>query len=100
MRTFAPSWCNPTGRSRTGGGIRRRPAAELGCGRTGRPLVSAAVVPGGSGRASGPTRAVTGRRAERFLTSSSVCAIRGLRTSWSGADVSGGRSNYPIDNME
>jgi hypothetical protein len=36
MRTFAPSWCNPTGRSRTGGRIRCRPAARPGRGRTKR----------------------------------------------------------------
>ena len=45
----------------------------------------AAVVPDGSGRASGPTRAVTGSRVERFLTSTSACAIRGPRISSSGA---------------
>jgi hypothetical protein len=50
-----------------------------------RPLVTAAVVPGGCGRASGPTRAVTGSRAERFVTSTSACAIRDPRTSKSGA---------------
>jgi hypothetical protein len=77
MRTFAHSWRDPTGRSRTGGGIRCRPAAELGCGRTRQPLVSAAVVPGGRGRASGPTRAVTGSRAQRFRT-----VDFGLRDPW------------------
>jgi hypothetical protein len=60
------------------------------------PLVSAAVVPGGHGRASGPTRAVTGSRAQRFLTSTSACAIRGRRTSTSGADVSGRPPRHPL----
>jgi hypothetical protein len=75
MRTVAHSWCVSTGRSRTGGGSRCRPPAYAAP----RSCRAAAAV------RAGRRAPLTGSRAPRFFTSSSTCAIRGLRISTSGA---------------
>ena len=82
--------CWPAGAADDHWSLARKNAAPFA------PLISAAVVPGGRGRASGPTRAVTGSRAQRFRTSTSACTIRGLRTTTSGADVSGRHPHHPL----